>query len=54
MSDQEAKGKIEKTKGNVREEVGKATGNRKEQLKGDVEKAKGKVEEELGKAKRKL
>ena len=33
MSDEEIKGKIEKTKGKIRGEVGKITGDRSEQIK---------------------
>jgi uncharacterized protein YjbJ (UPF0337 family) len=54
MSDEEIKGKVEKTKGRIREEVGKLTGNKSEQIKGKAEQAKGKVQEELGKAKRRV
>jgi uncharacterized protein YjbJ (UPF0337 family) len=53
MSDEELKGKIEKTKGEIREDVGKITGNRSEQVKGKIEQVDGKVREEIGKAKRK-
>jgi uncharacterized protein YjbJ (UPF0337 family) len=54
MSDEEARGKIEKTKGKAREELGKVTGDRKEQIKGKAEQIKGTVQEEVGKAKRKV
>ena len=53
MNDDEINGKIEKTKGKVREEIGKITGDKSEQIKGKVEQVKGKVQEEIGKAKRK-
>ena len=53
MSEEEIKGKIEKTKGRLREEIGKITGDKSEQIKGKAEQIKGKVQEEIGKAKRK-
>ena len=54
MSDEEAKGRNEKTKGKIREEVGKMTGDKSEQIKGKAEQAIGKVQEEAGKAKKKI
>ena len=53
MSKEEGKGKIKQIKGQIREEVGKATDNKTEQLKGKIEQVEGKVQEELGKAKKK-
>ena len=58
MSKGEREGKEKRArarpKGKVREEVGKITGNKKEQLKGKVEQAEGKVKEKFGQAKGKL
>ena len=54
MSEDEVKGKIEKTKGRTREEAGKMTDDKSEQIKGKAEQAKGKLQEELGKAKKKI
>jgi uncharacterized protein YjbJ (UPF0337 family) len=53
MSDEEVKGKIEKSKGKIREEIGKITGNKSEQIKGKAEQVKGKVQEEIGKPREK-
>jgi len=53
MSEEEANGRFEKTKGKVREEIGKITGDKSEQIRGKAEQVKGKVQEEIGKAKRK-
>jgi len=38
MSDEEAKGKGDKTKGKIREDLGKITGDKSEQVKGKIEK----------------
>jgi uncharacterized protein YjbJ (UPF0337 family) len=49
MSKDEVEGKAEKLKGQIREDVGKITGDKSEQLKGKGEQIKGKVKEEVGK-----
>jgi uncharacterized protein YjbJ (UPF0337 family) len=49
MDNQEIKGKGKLIKGEIREGVGKLTGNRKEQLKGKIEQAEGKGREQVGK-----
>ena len=49
MSKDEVEGKAKKLKGQIREEVGKITGNKTEQLKGRIEKAGGTVQENMGK-----
>ena len=54
MSDEESKGKNLKIKGKIREEVGKITGDKHEQIEGKAEQAIGKIREEAGKAKRKI
>jgi uncharacterized protein YjbJ (UPF0337 family) len=47
-----AKGKVEQVKGKAREEVGKITGDKSEQVKGKVEQVGGKMQENLGKVKK--
>ena len=54
MSEDEAKGKMKQIKGHVREEAGKLTGDKSEQLKGKLEQVEGKVQEEVGELKRKI
>jgi len=54
MSDEESKGRNLKIKGVIREEVGKITGDKHEQIEGKAEQAIGKIREEAGKAKRKI
>ena len=51
MEEDEIKGKGKQIKGQVREEVGKLTGDKTEQVKGKMEQAEGKVQEEYGKLK---
>jgi len=51
MEKDEIKGKGKQIKGQVREEVGKLTGDKTEQVKGKIEQAEGKVQEEFGKLK---
>jgi uncharacterized protein YjbJ (UPF0337 family) len=52
-NEDEKKGKIKQIEGEIREDVGILTGNRKEQVKGKIQKIEGKVQEEIGKAKKK-
>ena len=54
MSREEEKGKAQQIKGKVREEVGKLTGDKNEQIKGKAEQVVGKIHEEVGKAKKKV
>jgi uncharacterized protein YjbJ (UPF0337 family) len=54
MSEEESKGKNLKIKGVIREEIGKITGDKSEQIEGKAEQAIGKIREEAGKAKRKI
>jgi len=54
MNVDEVKGKGKKIKGQVREEVGKLTGNKTEQVKGKIEQVEGEVQEGIGKIKRKI
>ncbi|MCP1715685.1 uncharacterized protein YjbJ (UPF0337 family) [Methanocalculus alkaliphilus] len=49
----EIKGRGKQIKGKVREEVGKLTGDRTEQLEGTIELVKGKGQKEIGAIKRK-
>jgi uncharacterized protein YjbJ (UPF0337 family) len=53
MSNDEVEGRSKHIKGQIREEVGKITDNKTEQLKGKIEQAEGHVQEEVGKIKRK-
>ena len=53
MNKQEAKGKREQVTGKVREEIGKFTNNKTEQLKGKIEQAEGKIREGIGKVQQK-
>jgi uncharacterized protein YjbJ (UPF0337 family) len=53
MSNDEVKGKRKQIEGQIREDVGKLTGNKTEQVKGKIKQVEGKVQEEIGKAKRK-
>ncbi len=48
MADMKTEGKIDQVKGEVRETVGKVTGDKSTELKGKAEKAKGSVKEKLG------
>jgi len=50
----EMKGKINKAKGTVKENVGHAMGNRRMENQGAADRSKGSVQETLGKAKRKV
>jgi uncharacterized protein YjbJ (UPF0337 family) len=52
-NEDEKKGKNKQIEGEIREDVGILTGNRKEQVKGKIQKIEGKVQEEIGKAKKK-
>ena len=54
MTDQELKGKVKRVKGQIREGLGKLTGDRKERIKGKLEQAEGSVREQYGKTKKKL
>jgi uncharacterized protein YjbJ (UPF0337 family) len=53
MHSDEVKGKGKQIEGQIREEVGKLTGNKTEQVKGKIQQVEGKVQEEIGKVKRK-
>lgn len=48
MTDQHAKGAINKTRGTVEEGLGKLTGDRKQQAKGTTRKVQGEAQELLG------
>ena len=54
MTMNEIEGKGKQIKGQIREEVGKLTGNKTEQLEGKIEQVEGDVQEGIGKIKRKL
>lgn len=54
MSEQEARGKVKKLQGRVKEAVGNITGIRKLEREGSRQRAKGAVQENLGKARRKV
>ena len=50
----EVKGKLNKAKGIVKEDVGRAVGNRKMEDEGAADRRKGSVQETIGKARRKV
>ena len=50
----EVKGKINKAKGTVKENVGHAVGNRRKEDDGAADRSKGSVQETVGKARRKV
>jgi uncharacterized protein YjbJ (UPF0337 family) len=50
----EIKGKINKAKGTVKENVGHAVGNRRMETDGVADRSKGSVQETVGKARRKV
>jgi uncharacterized protein YjbJ (UPF0337 family) len=52
MSNDEVKGKGKQIEGQIREGVGKLTGNKTEQVKGKIEQVEGKAQQEIGKVKR--
>ena len=54
MGKQEARGKVKKLQGRVKEAVGSITGNRKLEREGSRQRAEGAVQEGLGKARRKV
>ena len=54
VTEKEAKGKIERTKGKIRKGAGRTTLNEGKKIKGVAEIVKGKIKEDLGKAKRKI
>ncbi len=54
MKQQEARGKVKKLKGRVKEAVGIISGDRKLENEGSAQRAEGAVEENLGKARRKV
>jgi uncharacterized protein YjbJ (UPF0337 family) len=54
MADNITKGKRNQFKGKVREEFGKLTGNKSQEIRGKGEQAAGKVQEQYGKAKRNI
>ncbi len=49
MNKDEVKGKGKQIEGQIREGVGKLTGNKTEQAKGKVEQVEGKAQQEVGK-----
>ena len=53
MSNDEEKGKRKQVEGQIREGVGKLTGDKSEQIKGKIQQVEGKVQEEIGKVKKK-
>jgi uncharacterized protein YjbJ (UPF0337 family) len=53
MNSDESKGKGKQVSGKVREEVGKVTGDKGEQIRGKMDQVSGKVQEEIGKIKKK-
>ncbi len=53
MNRDEMKGKIEKTKGYIKEETGEVTGNKELEAEGRAERAAGKARETMGKVERK-
>lgn len=53
MTTDEEKGKRKQVEGQIREGVGKVTGDKTEQVKGKIQQVEGKVQEEIGKVKRK-
>ena len=54
MNKDEVKGKVDRLKGNIKESVGKATGDEKLRDEGIADQAAGNVEEGFGKARRKV
>jgi uncharacterized protein YjbJ (UPF0337 family) len=54
MADNITKGKLNQIKGKDREESGKVTGNKSEQIKGKVGSSAGKLQEAYGKAKKNI
>jgi uncharacterized protein YjbJ (UPF0337 family) len=53
VNNDELKGKGKHIEGHIREDVGKLTGNKTEQVKGKIQQVEGKIQEEIGKSKRK-
>jgi uncharacterized protein YjbJ (UPF0337 family) len=54
MSTHEVEGKRKQVEGEVRKQVGKATGDKSEEIRGEGEKVEGKVEQGLADAKKKV
>jgi uncharacterized protein YjbJ (UPF0337 family) len=54
MRKQEARGKVKKLQGRVKETVGSITGNRKLEREGSRERAQGAVQQSLGRARQKV
>jgi len=54
MKQQEARGKVKKLQGRVKEGVGIITGNRKLEREGSRQRAEGAIQEGVGKARRKV
>jgi uncharacterized protein YjbJ (UPF0337 family) len=54
MSKAEVEGIRKRAEGAAREELGKATGDKSEQIRGEGEKIEGRIQEGVGKAKRKV
>jgi uncharacterized protein YjbJ (UPF0337 family) len=54
MAEDRTKGALNKTKGVIKENVGKATGDRSTELAGKADQAKGTVQGKIGEAKEKI
>jgi uncharacterized protein YjbJ (UPF0337 family) len=54
MSTDELKGKGKQVEGQIREGVGKLTGNEKQEAKGKVQQVEGKAQQEIGKIKKEI
>lgn len=52
--DKELEGKLDKAKGNIKEGVGKLTGNKSQEAEGKADQVKGEAKETYGEAKRNL
>ena len=52
MTEEQIQGKWDQAKGEVKEDVGKATGDTSTEMSGKMDQAKGKVEEGIGNVKR--
>jgi len=53
MAQDRAKGEVNQAKGSIKENVGKATGDRSTELSGKADQAKGKIQSKVGDAKAK-
>jgi uncharacterized protein YjbJ (UPF0337 family) len=54
MTQEQAQGKLDQAKGQVKEEVGKVAGDRSTETSGKIDQAKGKVEEGIGNMKQEV